>query len=82
MGEKLTNLIKEKTIKVNLIHKHFIHTKSYITWHSYIASYIYSYLKEEYRVKKGFTPDKNFRKTFEEKEGNSNRSEFLKNSES
>ena len=30
-GEKLANLIKEKTIKVNLMNRHFIHAKSYIT---------------------------------------------------
>ena len=30
MGEKLANLIKERAIKVNLMHRHFIHAKSYI----------------------------------------------------
>ena len=30
MGEKVANLIKEKIIKVNLIHRHFIHAQSHI----------------------------------------------------
>ena len=38
-----------------------------------------SHLKQEYRVKKGLAPNKSFRKTFREKEGNSNKSEFSKN---
>ena len=33
-------------------------------------------------MKKGLALDKSFRKTFEEKEGNSNRSKFSKNSKS
>ena len=33
MGEKVANLIKKKTIKVNLMHKYFIHVQSYIAWH-------------------------------------------------
>ena len=37
------------------------------------------YLKQEYRGKKGLRPNKSFRKTFREKKGNSNRSEFSKN---
>ena len=31
MGEKLVNSVKGKTIKVNLMHRYFIHAKSYIT---------------------------------------------------
>ena len=31
MGEKVANLIKKKTIKVNPMHRHFTHEKSYIT---------------------------------------------------
>ena len=38
--------------------------------------YIFSYLKQEYRVKKGLASDKSFKKTFGEKEENLNRSEF------
>ena len=44
--------------------------------------YMFFYLKQEYRVKKGFVPDKNFKKTFGEKEGNSNKLKFSKNFES
>ena len=43
---------------------------------------MFFYLKEECRVKKGLALDKSFKKTFEGKEGNSNRSEFSKNSKS
>ena len=32
--------------------------------------HMFSCLKQECRVKKGHAPDKSFRKTFEEKEGN------------
>ena len=41
--------------------------------------YMFSCLKQECRVKKSLTFDKNFRKTFREKEGNLKRSEFSKN---
>ena len=44
------------------------------TFHSctitHCIGHMFSYLKKECRVKKGLTPDKSFRKTFEEKEGN------------
>ena len=40
--------------------------------------YMFSYLKQEYRVKEDLTPDKSFKKTFEKEKGNSNRSEFSK----
>ena len=44
--------------------------------------YMFSYLKQECREKKGLALNKSFRKTFREKEDNSNRSEFSKNSKS
>ena len=44
--------------------------------------YMFSYLKQECRVKKGLALNKSFRKTFGEKESNSNRSKFWKNFES
>ena len=44
--------------------------------------YVFSYLKQECRVKKGLVPNKSFRKTFEKKEGNLSRSKLSKNSES
>ena len=43
--------------------------------------YVFSYLKQECRVKKGLAFNKSFRNTFGEKEDNSNRSEFSKNHE-
>ena len=49
---------------------------------THCIKYMFSYLKEERRMKKSLPPDKSFRKTFEEKEVNSNRLEFSKNSES
>ena len=63
------------------MHRHFIHSR---TSHSiYTLHQIYvSYLKQECRVKKGLALDKSFRKTFEEKEDNSNKFEFSKNLES
>ena len=68
MGEKVTNLIKEKTIKVNPMHRHFTHAKSYIIAFTHCIRYIFSYLKQECRVKKGLAPNKSFRKTFRKKE--------------
>ena len=41
--------------------------------------YMSSYMKQECRVKKGLAPNKSFRKTFGEKEGNSDGSGFSKN---
>ena len=41
--------------------------------------YMFSYMKEEYKVKKGLTPNKSFRKTFEEKKGKSKQIEVSKN---
>ena len=46
---------------------------------AHCIKYMFSCLKQEYRVKKGLALDKSFRKIFGEKEENSNRSEFLKN---
>ena len=43
---------------------------------------MFSCLKQERGVKNGLALDRSFRKTFGEKEGNSNRSEFSKNSKS
>ena len=50
---------KEKTIKVNLMHKHFVHAKSYITLaFTHYIRYMFSYLKQECRVKKVLHPIK------------------------
>ena len=46
---------------------------------THCIKYMFSCLKQECKVKKGFALDENFRKTFREKEGNSNRLEFSKN---
>ena len=54
---------------------------SFMHNHTFIR-YMFSYLKQEYRVKEGLAPDKSFKKTFEMEKGNSNRSEFSKNFES
>ena len=45
---------KDKTIKVNLMHKHFIHVRSYITWHSHIASDICVLSEIGIQAEKGF----------------------------
>ena len=80
IGEKLANLIKEKTIRVNLMNKHFIHAKViHRIAFTHCTRYMFSYLKQECRVKKGLASDESFRKTFGEKEDNSNRSKFSKN---
>ena len=75
----MANLTR-KNIKVNLTHIHsFMH--NHTLYDALHQSYV-SYLKKEYKVKKGLAPDKNFRKASGRKEGNSNISEFSKNHES
>ena len=56
------------------------HSCTIIHCMTYCIRYMFSYLKQECRVKKmkGFALDKSFRKTFKEKEGNLNRSKFSK----
>ena len=46
---------------------------------THCIGYMFSYLKQECKVKMGLALDKSFRKTFREKKGNSNRSKFSKN---
>ena len=55
------------------------HSCTIIYYMTHYIRYTFSYLKQECRVKRGFVLDKNFRKTFGEKEGNSNKSTFSKN---
>ena len=61
-----------KCSNISFMHNHTLHG----TLHQ-----VYIFLSEigMQSEKKGFAPDKSFRKTFGEKEGNSNRSEFSKN---
>ena len=70
---------KEKTMKVNLMHKHFIHARSYITQHSRIASDICAFSEIGIQTEEGFCTDKSFKKTFKKKEDNSNGLKFSKN---
>ena len=62
---------ESKYSNVSFMHNHTLHDTSH---------QMYVYLKQERRVKKGLALDKSFRKTFEEKKNNSNRSEFSKSS--
>ena len=56
---------------------HFIHAQSYIAQH--IASDIcFLIWNKDVEWKKGLTPDKSFKKTFGEKESDSDKSEFSK----
>ena len=45
------NLIKEKTIKVNLMHKHFIHTKSSHGIHTLHQIYVFLFERRMQREK-------------------------------
>ena len=65
--------IEFKCADISFTHNHTLHG----TLHQ-----VYIFLSEiEMQSEKGLAPDKSFRKTFREKKGNSNRSEFSKNFE-
>ena len=57
-----------KCSDISFMHNH--------TLHDPLHQIYVSYLKQKCRVKKGLRLDKSFKKTFGEKEGNSNKSEF------
>ena len=52
------------------------HSCTIIHCMTHCIRYMFSYPKQEYRVKKGLALNKSFQKTFGEKEGNSNKFEF------
>ena len=69
MDEKLANLIKEKTIKVNLMHN-ISFMQSHASHNIHTLHQIYVLLSEtgmQDKKKRGLALDKSFRKTFEEK---------------
>ena len=70
---------KERINEMNLMHGHFLSYKimHYITF-AYCIKYV-SFCSSEIGML-SLAPDKSFRKTFREKEDNSDRSELLKDS--
>ena len=65
-----------KCLDISFMHNHTLHG---------ILHQVYVFLSEtgmHSERKRGLAPDKSFRKTFGEKEGNSNRSEFSKKQKS
>ena len=76
-GENVAILIKEKAIKINSNAQTF-HSCTIMHCMTHCIRYMFSYLKQECIMKQGLASDKSFKKTFGEKEGNSNKSKFSK----